>query len=261
MQFVEKGCCPEYLVKNKALWTSPWVDYYTWDKSLGTVKPKKPSDGHWRNDLIRIPLIQFFYNSCGYCGTAIPTSIRLDIGKGDVDHFLPKNIFPENTYEWENYIWSCKSCNQEKSAFYDNEYPLLNPCCKNDCSRLSFLKNTGQYVLNDKIKNDYYWQKRLKYTEKRTMINSSDICDARKREFSLILQVFKSISENIEAQSLLVLPEKNIAIDILNNHLEYDIQRLSTLVEDPPNFILLIFRLYEELLIEFPHVKNLLLDL
>ena len=256
MLFVEKNCCPEYLNSNKNTWTSRWIAYYAWEESSGIPQPSKPSYGHWRDDRIRIPLIENFHNNCGYCGDVIPTPIGSDISKGDVDHFLPKAIFPEKTYEWENYIWSCKPCNQLKGEFHDDEHPLLNPCSNDDCSQLVYIQSTGQYVLNDSIKNDYCWKKRLQHTERKTMINADEICKKRKLRVDSVCQPFQSIANN---KKILDLDPNQSVINVMNRQIEDDLQRIKKILEDAPDFSFLLSSQYEKLLIKFPQVKSLLL--
>lgn len=54
---------------------------------------------------------------CLYCGSSEASQ---------VDHFKPKANFPEAAMTWENFIWICGVCNQNKG----NQYPsdsALNP--------------------------------------------------------------------------------------------------------------------------------------
>ncbi|MFT4927654.1 MAG: hypothetical protein ACI8WB_003767, partial [Phenylobacterium sp.] len=143
-----------------------------------------------------------FHNNCGYCGTAIPTPIRPDeresvVGKGDVDHFLPKSIFPELVYEWSNYIWCCKACNQHKREFHSDQYPLLDPCCEVDCGALVFVEDTGRYVLKEPLSGELYWLKRLENSVQKTLFNTTEFCDNRRDSISALRGGFKSVELNI----------------------------------------------------------------
>lgn len=47
--------------------------------------------------------------TCHYCGQQRATTI---------DHFRPRNLFPERTYVWENYLWACNECNGSSGKWY-----------------------------------------------------------------------------------------------------------------------------------------------
>ncbi|NKI68071.1 hypothetical protein GN109_01455 [Collimonas pratensis] len=59
---------------------------------------------------------------CMFCGSSEASQ---------VDHFMPKAVYPAQTMVWENFIWICGLCNQHKG----NEFPcdaqgnslLINP--------------------------------------------------------------------------------------------------------------------------------------
>jgi hypothetical protein len=52
-----------------------------------------------------------------------------------VEHFYPKAIFPQQAMRWENFLWACAKCNQNKGDQFPldgNENPcLLNPLDEN----------------------------------------------------------------------------------------------------------------------------------
>ena len=98
---------------------------------------------HWRD--FRDELSNRFFGKCGYCerrcdGTAtVPT----------VDHFRPRSRFPELTYEWTNWVFSCARCNEEKA----NRWPdsgFVDPCAvpldERPESYLDFDDRTGEVI-------------------------------------------------------------------------------------------------------------------
>ena len=46
---------------------------------------------------------------CGYCE---------DSAAVEIDHHRPKTLYPEMTFVWENYVYSCGGCNRPKSDNY-----------------------------------------------------------------------------------------------------------------------------------------------
>ncbi len=195
MEFIERSSEPAYLSENKKQWTKHWVDHYRENKNVNgkLLKERKPSDSHWLHDLIRKVLINDFKNNCGYCGSIRPTPISEEarVPRGHVDHYRAKAKYPELTYEWTNYIWSCESCNVEKGEFDDLEYPILNPCELSDCGIVEFIIDTGAYC----IKNMCQAHKlRFKNTEEKTMINANVINVKRKNRVKFIISNFETIN-------------------------------------------------------------------
>ncbi|AXP82542.1 hypothetical protein CJ739_3480 [Mariniflexile rhizosphaerae] len=113
------------------------------DNPKTIIKPdqvKMPSN-YWNSDSIRLPLITFFESNCGYCGIYCDKN-----NDGEVDHHFPKELDEkaEKIYLWDNYVWSCHSCNNKKR----NHSPLLDPCQKHEMGCIIFSPTTGNYDIN-----------------------------------------------------------------------------------------------------------------
>ena len=64
-----------------------------------------------------------FSHKCGYCETREP-----EIGGAKsfhIDHYKPKKIFPELLCAYENLIYSCRSCNGYKGAYWPTYFEEL----------------------------------------------------------------------------------------------------------------------------------------
>lgn len=142
-----------------------WLDYkaYKEDNNLPVVK--KPS-GKWTDDAIRKPLMNFFYKNCCYCG--IYTD---DNHQGEVDHHFPKelDVSADKIYLWENYVWSCHSCNNKKRS----HYPVLDPCVKTEMDALEYIDYLGKYKIKDGSNQDL--KDKFKITHEWTFINGHNI--------------------------------------------------------------------------------------
>jgi uncharacterized protein (TIGR02646 family) len=55
---------------------------------------------------------------------------------GEIEHFYPKNLYPDKTFEWDNLFWSCKRCNNPKLNYDTLNLPFLHPA--NDNAELYF---------------------------------------------------------------------------------------------------------------------------
>ena len=76
----------------------------TWGKSNSTIDDIKESLRLLSNNTYR----------CNYCE---------DSYSDEIEHIYPKNIYPEKTFVWENYVYACGPCNGPKS----NNFSLIDP--------------------------------------------------------------------------------------------------------------------------------------
>ncbi len=201
MEFIERSLEPKCLSTNKEKWTKPWVDYYKAEKDQDgkLIRDKKPSDSHWTKDEIRNILISDFKNNCGYCGCSRPTPKSANDNRtpsrGHVDHYRAKAIYPELTYEWSNYIWSCEACNVEKGEFDDPKAPILNPCSLDDCNQLKFILDTGEYCLHNQ---DSLYNERFVNTDQSTMVNADEVIVRRRNRVKNLKSFFSTTSTILE---------------------------------------------------------------
>lgn len=64
-----------------------------------------------------------FSFSCAYCETR-----EAELGGSQsfhIDHYRPKNKFPELSCRYNNLIYACRNCNQYKSFFWPNRIQIL----------------------------------------------------------------------------------------------------------------------------------------
>jgi len=57
----------------------------------------------------------------------------------EVEHFLPKKIYPEKVVEWENLLPSCKRCNGEKGDYDTGLGQIVNPTMDDPSEHLSLI--------------------------------------------------------------------------------------------------------------------------
>ncbi len=82
-------------------------------------------DSHWNEADVRGALLAMQGGTCAYCSRTIAARDR-----GDVDHFRPKGRVREDpthggywwlAYSFDNYLHSCKPCNQDHKG---NQFPM-----------------------------------------------------------------------------------------------------------------------------------------
>jgi len=78
--------------------------------------PKKNVVGNTTFDDVKEKLIEMCSGAerCHYCE---------DSKADEVEHLLPKDVYPDYCYQWTNYFYSCGPCNTKKS----NKCAIINP--------------------------------------------------------------------------------------------------------------------------------------
>lgn len=113
-----KSSEPLILVKNKKKWTDEYLD------ALNKKKLLTPTIQYrYRHKQIKEALLAETHEKCAYCECKIR-----HISYGDVEHILPKKIYPDLYVDWNNLTLSCEICNRSGKHDYDNKTdPLINP--------------------------------------------------------------------------------------------------------------------------------------
>lgn len=93
----------------------------------GEKLKSKDFPSHWLDDSVKNPLWEIHHGKCCYCERK-----REIKRESDVEHYRPKlKVTEENNhlgywwlaYEWTNYLYSCKICNE---TYKRNFFPLLD---------------------------------------------------------------------------------------------------------------------------------------
>ncbi len=123
---------------------------------------------------------------CSYCDIK---DIKKGLSQGEIEHFLPKSIFPNLSELWSNLFWSCRQCNSFKSNNYykkvgEKNIKPLKPDLENTCitEEYNFNKwfridfDTGELI---PLKSNKEWQ-RAKWTIELFNLNHAERIKARK---------------------------------------------------------------------------------
>ncbi len=118
---------------------------------------------HWSKTDVKEALYQMHRGKCCYCERR-----RDERREPDVEHYRPKaEVSGCNhpgywwlAYDWSNYFFSCKKCNQEHKK---NQFPLLDES-KRAMRPLDDLANERPYLINPEIEDPeqyitYDWQR------------------------------------------------------------------------------------------------------
>jgi uncharacterized protein (TIGR02646 family) len=115
---------PQKLIDNKAAWQqnlNAAIAVYGSYKAIPEGERKKLIR-HYNDDAVRTPLFESSHQKCAYCECNATEG-----GYMEIDHLMPKSIYPESMFEWNNLLPSCRQCNNMKSNHDTGLEPIINP--------------------------------------------------------------------------------------------------------------------------------------
>jgi uncharacterized protein (TIGR02646 family) len=131
---------PKVLQRNAAKWLTKLKQAQTQHQLLNsdpnaetgklkqTKKLVEKAQNKYCNSEVKASLVNMFDGKCAYCESKITV-----VTYGAIEHFSPKSVYPELTFEWSNLLLSCDICNDTnhkgiKFPLDKNGSPLLiNP--------------------------------------------------------------------------------------------------------------------------------------
>lgn len=121
---LDRGKKPEILNTSQHLWQAALdLSISKYGKYTDIPALEKISlISHYRNDLIKQKLFESSNQKCAFC--------ECKPGEGgniEVEHFKPKSLYPQLTFEWSNFLPSCRKCNGSKSNHDTGTIPIVNP--------------------------------------------------------------------------------------------------------------------------------------
>ena len=120
MRWIDRGPEPPGVAGYARQFTQGWVDHFR--DNIGG----QPTDFFWSE--FRPALGNRSANICWYCERQCEPASEAGGKAATVDHFKPRSRFPELTYEWTNWVFSCRRCNAENKQ---DKWPALgyvDPC-------------------------------------------------------------------------------------------------------------------------------------
>ena len=105
MRWIDRGPEPGRVVAYAREYTPGWVRYFQ-DK-VG----RRPPDSLWRE--FRPDLGERSGGMCWYCERRCGSAAEVGDLAATLDHFRPLSRFPDLAYDWSNWVFSCRRCNEE----------------------------------------------------------------------------------------------------------------------------------------------------
>jgi uncharacterized protein (TIGR02646 family) len=138
---VERTKIPASLAQNAETWKVAYiaarVALAADPKSVLLKKAKKDAESKYAHEDVKTTLKAMFHNKCGFCER------KRDYPH--IEHFQPKDTYPDLCFDWKNLISACEVCNG--AAWKGIKFPLdingkhllINPCTDNPSEHIDFI--------------------------------------------------------------------------------------------------------------------------
>lgn len=87
------------------------------------AKYKSDRSPVWNQKFIKEALLTMSFNKCCYS----ECNLTMESRYMEVEHYYPKELFPEKVVEWGNLLPCCKKCNTTKGRLDTLTTPIINP--------------------------------------------------------------------------------------------------------------------------------------
>jgi len=111
---------PQILQANAETWTTEYLrarNNYADNPTPELKKEVEKLEKKYNHDQVKDALKSMFKKKCAFCESTIT-----HIDYGQIEHFKPKSIYPDQCFEWNNFLLSCAICNGTGSK--GNKFPL-----------------------------------------------------------------------------------------------------------------------------------------
>lgn len=115
---------PDIVTQNQQIWTSELKAAIATHGSYKNI-PKEEKEKllvHYRHKDIQVSLFASSKQKCAFC-----EGKPAENGNIEVEHFAPKSIYPDLTFEWTNFLPACRKCNGSKDTHDSITEPIVNP--------------------------------------------------------------------------------------------------------------------------------------
>lgn len=182
---------PQSLIDNGDKWTKDLMNDFYQTNVIDKTKQNK-----YNKTDIKQALIDETNEKCAYCESKIT-----HVYPGDIEHIIPKSLYPRLTFSWNNLTLGCFWCNNKKRDFLSKECMLLNPY--KDKTNIH-LRAFGPIILH--INNS----KRGEITWRKLELNRTELRDKRLEKIEELKNLIDKLnSENIPALKALIENEIN----------------------------------------------------
>lgn len=188
---LKKIAKPQSLVDNGDAWSKDLMDEYYASGAINKTKQARYNKAD-----VKQAVKNETKEKCAYCESKIT-----HIYPGDIEHIIPKALYPRLTFTWDNLTFGCYWCNNKKRDFLCKEYMMLNPYKDKTSEHLRAFGPLLMHI-NSSKRGEITWRK--------LELNRPELRDKRQ--------------EKIEELQLLIDKFNNETVQALKDLIESEIQ-------------------------------------
>jgi hypothetical protein len=146
---------------------------------------ENPQKAVWNIDWLKREIAGLSYEKCYF------SEIRIgeESNYMEVEHFLPKSLYPDKVMEWGNLFPSCKKCNAAKGEHDTQQEPIVNPFV-DDPKDYFYFKDCFYRAKNNNVK--------ARLTIKITHINDIEhFVKPRARVYNAVGRVLEELHDDV----------------------------------------------------------------
>ena len=148
---IQKGLEPQILLTNKLKWTTDLLNLVNQYQSYDKI-PQKEKESVTKN--YRHSEIQATLKGCNGIAKCVYCESSVDLtSPSTIEHYHPKSLYPNETFEWDNLFACCGLCNSSKNDFDTYKQPFIHPENEEPENFLTF--EDMMYVPKFKVGTEY----------------------------------------------------------------------------------------------------------
>jgi uncharacterized protein (TIGR02646 family) len=188
---------PNLLSANKQKWTNDLMSYINKGQKIpDSVKNK------YNHVDIKTVLKEETYSKCMYCESCISA-----VAPEHIEHYRPKDIYPNCTFEWNNLGLACPWCNIKKLNHFDENCTFINPYFEEPNDHFISLGTMICHKPNNQ---------RAELTELQLELNRPELMECRKERIDAIRPLIDKYETTVNPTLKDVL-KKNIEKEMLDD--------------------------------------------
>ncbi|MCT4666222.1 MAG: HNH endonuclease [Flavobacteriales bacterium] len=139
---------PQVLVDNALNWTKTVMEYINKGQAVPTNDKNR-----YNHPQVKSQVKLETKEKCAYCESQVTHQYP-----GDIEHIIPKAVYPRLSFNWSNLTFACYWCNNSKRNYVGKgESKLINPFKDNITKHLSFFGPLIMHI-NDSKRGEITWK-------------------------------------------------------------------------------------------------------
>ena len=202
MRWIDRGPEPGRVVAYAREYTPGWVRYFR--DRVGS----RPPDFSWRE--FRPILGERSGDMCWYCERRCDPAAGVGDLAATLDHFRPLSRFPDLAYDWSNWVFSCRRCNEEYKQDNWPDTGYVDPAASD------VLERPDRFFDYDMKTHEVVPRNGLAGDERRRALNTIDDLGLNKLDIRFFRQDWiRSLTEDIR---ILPIEERPALAEFLASH-------------------------------------------